>query len=111
MLDITIANLRQMENPHIFLDGSVRSTRRLASITVGRGEYKPGWQWSKHAGPQTGKKSEKHIGYIEQGRMTIRTENDERKEIGPGDFFEVGAGHDACVVGDEVCVALDFTIV
>jgi hypothetical protein len=28
--------------------------------------------------------------------------------VGPGEAFEVGPGHDAWVVGDEPCVALDF---
>lgn len=28
-------------------------------------------------------------------------------EIGSGDAFEVGPGHDAWVMGDETCVALD----
>lgn len=28
--------------------------------------------------------------------------------IGPGDAFEVKPGHDAWVLGDETCVALDF---
>jgi hypothetical protein len=29
-------------------------------------------------------------------------------EVGPGDFFEVGPNHDAWVLGDQPCVALDF---
>lgn len=29
-------------------------------------------------------------------------------EVGPYEAFEVGPGHDAWVVGDEPCVALDF---
>jgi hypothetical protein len=30
--------------------------------------------------------------------------------VGPGDAFEVAPGHDAWVVGDEPCLALDFGI-
>jgi len=29
-------------------------------------------------------------------------------EIGPGDVFALPPGHDAWVVGDEACVAVDF---
>jgi ketosteroid isomerase-like protein len=30
-------------------------------------------------------------------------------ELGPGDAFVIGAGHDAWVLGDEPCVMLDFS--
>ena len=30
-------------------------------------------------------------------------------EVGPGEAFEVGPGHDARVVGAEMCIALDVT--
>ncbi len=34
------------------------------------GHFRPGWVWSKHAGTQTGKESEAHIGYIQSGALT-----------------------------------------
>lgn len=40
--------------------------------------------------------------------MMIRAESGDEKEAGPGDFFEVRPNHDAWVVGNEPCVALDF---
>jgi hypothetical protein len=46
-----------------------------------------------------------------QRKFEKRYENfAQEKEIGPGDFFEVGTGHDAWVVGNEMCVALDFAV-
>ncbi len=80
----------------------------LESAAVGRGEYLPGWRWSEHAGPQTGKDSEAHIGYILPGRMVVRGADGQEVLVGPGDSFEAQPGHDAWVVGDEVCIALDF---
>jgi hypothetical protein len=29
-------------------------------------------------------------------------------EVGPSDVFSIVPGHDACTVGDEACVTIDF---
>jgi len=42
--------------------------------------------------------------------MIIQAEDGSKNEVGPGDFFEVGPNHDAWVIGDEPCIALDFAI-
>jgi uncharacterized cupin superfamily protein len=42
------------------------------------------------------------------GRMGIRMDDGTEAEVGPGDVFACPPGHDAWVVGDEACVALDF---
>lgn len=64
--------------------------------------------WSLHAGKQTGKASENHIGYIISGSMMIQDSTGNEIRVGPGDAFEVGPGHDAWVIGGEPCIALDF---
>lgn len=97
------------KNLRVFLDGSTRSDARLRSAIVGYGVYRPGWKWSLHAGAQTGKPSENHVGYVISGRMVIQGAAGAEREVGPGEAFEVGPGHDAWVVGDEPCRALDFT--
>lgn len=48
------------------------------------------------------------LGYILSGIMTIKDTSGIETEVGPAEAFEVGPGHDAWVVGDESCVALDF---
>jgi mannose-6-phosphate isomerase-like protein (cupin superfamily) len=40
--------------------------------------------------------------------MVVRGADGREVTVGPGEAFEVGPGHDAWVVGDEPCVALDF---
>jgi hypothetical protein len=40
--------------------------------------------------------------------MTVKGGDGKEVTIGTGDAFEVTAGHDAWVAGDEPCVALDF---
>ncbi len=101
---------KHSESEHIrkFLDGSVRSAVILRSAAIGYGTYNPGWKWSLHAGPQTGKASENHIGYILSGRMMLKDASGVEMKVGPGEAFEIAPDSDAWVVGNEPCVALDF---
>lgn len=41
--------------------------------------------------------------------MIIQDATGAEREVGPGEAFEVGPGHDAWVIGSEPCNALDFT--
>jgi len=93
----------------IFLDGSEYWILKLPTVWIGLGHFRPGWVWSEHAGKQTAKESQTHIGYIQSGRMAVESANGSRVEVGPGEAFEVGPGHNAWVIGDEVCIALDVT--
>ena len=77
---------------------------------VGRAVFEPGWHWSKHVKPITGTDScqSHHLGYVLSGRMKVVMNDGETDEIRPGDFIDIQPGHDAWVVGDEPCVALDW---
>ncbi len=92
-----------------FLDGSEYWIVELPTVRIGLGHFRPGWVWSEHAGKQTAEDSLAHIGYIQSGKMAVESADGSQVEIGPGEAFEVGAGHNAWVVGDEMCVALDVT--
>ena len=108
MADVTVKNLENSENLRTFLDGSKRTMVVLNTAAIGRGEYLPGWKWSEHAGPQTGKSSEVHIGYILSGQMVVQSLDGKELIVNPGEAFEMPPKHDAWVVGNETCVALDF---
>lgn len=92
-----------------FLDGSLRNSVRLNSSAIGIGTYQPGWRWSLHTGAMTGKLSERHTGFIISGEMMVRDCSGNEYLIHAGEAFEVSENHDAWVVGDTPCVALDFT--
>ncbi|MFE7129838.1 cupin domain-containing protein [Streptomyces sp. NPDC057638] len=78
---------------------------------VGRAVFAPGWRWSTHIKELAGTEScqEAHTGYVVSGRIKIVMDDGETAEAGPGDFLSVAPGHDAWVVGDEPCVAVDWT--
>lgn len=91
-----------------FLDGSTRSYARLPSAAVGYGTYAPGWRWSAHAGPQTNRPAEKHVGYVLAGTLMIQDAQGSTARVEAGCAFEIEAGGDAWVVGETPCAALDF---
>jgi quercetin dioxygenase-like cupin family protein len=91
-----------------FLDESERVAVRLGHVAIGRGVYQPGWRWSQHVQPLSGQESEEHVGYVISGSLAIRAKDGREVEVGPGDAFIAAPGHDAWVLGDEPCVALDF---
>jgi quercetin dioxygenase-like cupin family protein len=91
-----------------FLDESERVAVQLRNAAIGRGVYRPGWRWSEHAQPLSGKESEEHIGYVISGRMAVRAKDGAEVKVGPGEAFIAAPGHDAWVLGEEPCVALDF---
>ena len=107
-LQIIAGDVVNKKNRRTFSDGSTRSDIRLHSAIIGYGVYQVGWRWSLHAGAQTGKTAEQHVGYILSGRMMIQDAQGIQREVGPGEAFEVGPGHDAWVMGGEPCTALDF---
>ncbi|MFF3325916.1 cupin domain-containing protein [Streptomyces sp. NPDC002889] len=111
MAGITSRNFDSADETRPFADGKGRldlvNTERGP---VGRAVFEPGWKWSEHIKPLAGTEScqADHAGYVVSGRMKIVMEDGESALVGPGDYFAVAPGHDAWVVGNEPCVALDW---
>jgi hypothetical protein len=108
---IKIMNIQNPDTSSIkteFSDNSTRNVSELETVYIGKGTYLPGWRWSKHAKSITGKQSERHIGYIISGSFGIKDPEGNEKIVKAGEAFEIGPDHDAWVIGDEPCIALDF---
>ena len=82
----------------------------LGSVSVGRGTFEPGWKWSECLKPiaQTDSCMAPHLAYVVSGRMKAVMNDGQEIEFGPGDIMLLPPGHDAWVVGDDSCVAIDF---
>jgi uncharacterized cupin superfamily protein len=82
----------------------------LGDTTAMRATFEPGWKWSESVKPMAGTDSCEvaHLVYIISGRMGLRMDDGTETEIGPGDVASIPPGHDAWIIGDEACVALDF---
>jgi quercetin dioxygenase-like cupin family protein len=106
--NLLVGSLETPDASWTFLDESERVAVELGPVAIGRGVYRPGWRWSKHVRPLSGKDSAEHIGYVLSGRMAVRAKDGTQVELRPGDAFFVAPGSDAWVLGDEPCVALDF---
>ena len=83
---------------------------QIGGLTVGRAEYEPGWRWSEHVGRETGASACEvaHVGLVLSGRNRIEMTDGRVIEVGAGDLFEIGPGHDSVVIGDEPYVSIHF---
>jgi class 3 adenylate cyclase len=93
-----------------FLKGNGRIVR-LDEATVGLARWEPGWRWSTHLAPSAGTSSCQvhHLGYAISGRLHVVMDDGQSIEIPPDSAYEIPAGHDASVVGDEPFVTLEWT--
>ena len=108
--ELTVRNLEEPDEVRTFPLGRLE-VLAVGGMTVGRASYEPGWRWSEHVGPAQGKRScdVAHVCLVVSGRNRIRMDDGRELEVGPGDLFSVGPGHDSWVVGDEPYVSLHFT--
>lgn len=83
----------------------------FSEATVRRATFQPGWRWSVDVKPVAGTElcEITHVGYVVSGREGVRMADGAEVELGPGDAFVIGPGHEAWVIGDEPCVTLDFS--
>jgi class 3 adenylate cyclase len=82
----------------------------LDETTVGLGTWEPGWRWSTHLGPiaGTGSCQLHHLGYALSGTLRVQDDNGQVLDVTPGSVYEIPAGHDAWVLGDDPFVTIEW---
>jgi len=105
---LEVRNLRSPDETRTFPNGKM-DLAHVGDVTIGLGEFQPGWRWSESVKPIVGGDScqQHHAGYLIAGRMRFLMDDGTQAEIGPGDAFVIPPGHDAWTVGDETCLFLD----
>ena len=81
----------------------------LGDLAIGRITYEPGWRWTEDLKERAGTSSCEihHVGVALSGRLGIQMDDGYSFVIEPLDAFDVPAGHQAWVVGDEPWVSID----
>lgn len=105
----TVTNLRTEGELRRFAAHGEARLAHAGGMSLLCGEFEPGWRWSADVAPIAGTTScgVRHLGFVIEGRMAIRMDDGAEIEIGPGDLFDIPAGHDAWVLGEEKAVLID----
>lgn len=95
-----------------FRDHGQATVANAGGLALAKSTFEPGWRWSTDLAPITGTSSCQihHLGYVLAGRMHVVMDDGAELELGPGDLFDLPAGHDAWVVGDEPVEMVDYSV-
>lgn len=109
MNGLTIKNLKTPDETRTLPKTQIEVVE-LEHATIMRATFQPGWRWSLCVKPTVGTNSCQvaHVNYIISGRMKVVMDDGTERELEPGDVADIAPGHDAWIIGDEPCVALDF---
>ncbi len=111
MADPRISNLERDGETRQFAAHGHAIVASAGGLSVLKGVFEPGWRWSTDIGPISGTAScqTRHLGYALAGHMRIKQDDGVEVDVVAGDLFDLPAGHDAWVVGDETCVMVDYS--
>ena len=110
MANAETKNLSSPDETRKFTNGKLEVVN-IGGGTVGRSVFEPGWKWSNDVKPIAGTElcEAPHFLYQVSGNMRIRMKDGHEFDIGPGDVAMIPPGHDGWVVGNETCVAIDWS--
>ena len=81
---------------------------KVGETSIGRTHFEPGEKCVKPIA-KTESCQAPHTHYIISGRMRVKMDDGSEEEFGPGDVGYLPPGHNAWIIGNEPCVAIDFT--
>ncbi|MGF7237750.1 MAG: nuclear transport factor 2 family protein, partial [Frankia sp.] len=111
MAEVMVKNLERDGEVRPFAEHGHATLGSAGGLSLMRGVFEPGWRWSNDVRPIAGTEScqIRHLGYMQSGQMRVKLDDGTELDIGPGDLFDLPAGHDAWVVGDTPCEMVDYS--
>lgn len=110
MLEVILKRFENPDETRIFEKGRFDIVN-IGGMTIGKATYEPGWKWSEHVGPATGKPlcEVEHVGMVVSGRAMAAMSDSTEVEMSAGSLFHIPAvPHDSWVIGDEQYISLHF---
>lgn len=109
MAEVELKSLEKAEETRHFEGKGWVDIVSVGGKAVARAHFEPGWRWSQNVKPIANTEfcEFSHLLYCLQGRMRVTMKDGTEHEITAGDAAFVPAGHDAEVVGQETCIAVD----
>jgi len=109
MLRPQAKSFRTPDQVRRFPNGCIE-TVSYGETTIGRFKFEPGWRWSRDVGPIAGTRwcQIHHQGVVLKGCLRVQMENGDVCEFRVDDVYDIPAGHDATVVGDEGFEGIEF---
>ena len=103
-------SLDQPDGTEEYGDDGEAAGVQIGDMVVWRSRLKPGWSWARNAAPKMGADfcPAYHNEYVVSGRIVYRMQDGSSVEAKAGDFVVIEPGHAAEVLGDEVCVLVDW---
>jgi ketosteroid isomerase-like protein len=110
-MDTRVSNLERNGERRPFAAHGHAMVGSAGGMTLMRAVFEPGWRWSNDIKPIAGTEScqTRHLGYVLSGSMKIRMDDGTEQTVSAGDMFDLPAGHDAWVEGDQACEVLDYS--
>lgn len=101
-----VRNFSAPDETRVMADKCIGRLLSLGGSELWQIVFEPGWRWSIHNRPRAANEScpIHHYGYVVAGAMQFRMDDGAEFAVEPGDVFDVPAGHDAWVIGEERCV-------
>lgn len=109
MEKMEVKSFKSPDEVRTFEKGKVELVK-IGGAMVGRGEFQPGWKWSKHVKPiaKTNSCEAPHFQYQLSGVMHVVMDDGTERDIKAGEVSSLPMGHDGWVVGHEPVVVVDF---
>lgn len=110
-MECLISNLDRDGEGRVFKDHGHAILADAGGVSIMRGVFEPGWKWSEDVKPLAGTDScqVRHMGYVLTGSMHVIMDDGTECDVGPGDVFDLPAGHDAWVTSDVSCEMVDIS--